>query len=94
MSRRNNGIKKSNNFNKSGSAGGPVLTQLSPRKRGEPARMPDPIRLKFILRRAGAAAGYWMKSPHFWIAESAAPHGMIGTDEVEFFGEPSMILSE
>ena len=23
-----------------------------------------------------------------------SPHGMIGTDEVEFFGEPLMILSE
>jgi hypothetical protein len=31
--------------------------------------------------------------PHFWIW-SAAPHGMIGTDEVEFFGEPSISLSE
>jgi hypothetical protein len=35
-----------------------------------------------------------MKSPHFWTALSAAPHGMIGTVEVEFFGDPSTSLSE
>jgi hypothetical protein len=35
-----------------------------------------------------------MKSPHFWIAESAVPQGMIGTEDVEFFGDPSMIRSE
>ncbi|GEM_PF-4233719 len=33
-------------------------------------------------------------SPHFWTLASAAPHGMIGTVEVEFFGEPSINLSE
>jgi hypothetical protein len=33
------------------------------------------------------------QSAHFstW---SVVPHGMIGTEEVEFFGEPSMSLSE
>jgi hypothetical protein len=35
-----------------------------------------------------------MKSPHFWTAVSAAPQGMIGTEEVEFFGDPSINLSE
>jgi hypothetical protein len=34
------------------------------------------------------------KSAHFCTFVSAAPQGMIGTVEVEFFGEPSMILSE
>ncbi len=37
---------------------------------------------------------HWMKSPHFWIVLSAAPQGMMGTEEVEFFGEPSISLSE
>jgi hypothetical protein len=40
------------------------------------------------------ASHHWMKSLHFWISLSAAPHGMIGTVEVEFFGEPSISLSE
>jgi hypothetical protein len=31
-------------------------------------------------------------SAHF--GTSLAPHGMIGTVEVEFFGEPSMMRSE
>jgi hypothetical protein len=35
-----------------------------------------------------------MKSLHFCTAVSLCPHGMIGTDEVEFFGEPSISLSE
>jgi hypothetical protein len=34
-----------------------------------------------------------MKSPHFWMV-SLLPHGMIGTEDVEFFGEPSISLSE
>ena len=37
---------------------------------------------------------HWMNSPHFCTAASAAPQGMIGTEEVEFFGEPSISLSE
>ena len=44
---------------------------------------------------AGPAAEYHeKKSPHFWTAASDAPQGMIGTVEVEFFGEPSISLSE
>jgi hypothetical protein len=35
-----------------------------------------------------------MNSLHFWIALSADPHGMIGTEDVEFFGDPSISLSE
>jgi hypothetical protein len=35
-----------------------------------------------------------MNSPHFWTAVSAVPQGMIGTDEVEFFGDPSISRSE
>lgn len=35
-----------------------------------------------------------MNSPHFCTLVSPAPHGIIGTDEVEFFGEPSISLSE
>jgi hypothetical protein len=34
------------------------------------------------------------KSAHFWTFASAGPHGMIGTVEVEFFGDPSISLSE
>ena len=34
-----------------------------------------------------------IQSPHFWVW-SLAPHGMIGTEEVEFLGEPSISLSE
>lgn len=37
---------------------------------------------------------YWMNSPHFCTVASAAPQGMIGTLEVEFFGDPSISLSE
>src|SRR6201987_1442676 len=37
---------------------------------------------------------HWMKSLHFCTSPSAAPQGMIGTVEVEFFGEPSTSLSE
>jgi hypothetical protein len=34
------------------------------------------------------------KSPHFSTAASAGPHGITGTEEVEFFGDPSISLSE
>ena len=40
------------------------------------------------------ASSYWMNSPHFWTVASAAPQGMIGTEDVEFFGDPSISLSE
>jgi hypothetical protein len=33
------------------------------------------------------------KSAHFGGSPAAAPHGSIGTVEVEFFGEPSISLS-
>jgi hypothetical protein len=33
------------------------------------------------------------QSAHFW-TWSLAPHGMIGTDEVEFWGDPSISRSE
>src|SRR5262249_24306145 len=36
---------------------------------------------------------YWTKSAQRWILALLA-HGMIGTGEVEFFGEPSISLSE
>jgi hypothetical protein len=45
-------------------------------------------------RRESPRRRYSMNSPHFWTVVSLAPHGMIGTDEVEFFGEPSISLSE
>jgi hypothetical protein len=45
-------------------------------------------------RSRGAEAIYWMNSSHFWTTASAEPQGMIGTDDVEFFGEPSISLSE
>ncbi len=44
---------------------------------------------------AGSESGaHWMKSPHFCTSLSAAPQGMMGTVDVEFFGEPSISLSE
>src|SRR5208282_3052375 len=42
-----------------------------------------------ILQRHCLRCYFSTKSSHFWIW-SFAPQGMIGTDEVEFFGEPSM----
>ncbi len=44
--------------------------------------------------RMKKTCGYWMNSPHFWTAESADPQGMMGTEEVEFLGDPSISLSE
>jgi hypothetical protein len=35
-----------------------------------------------------------MNSPHFCTAVSLVPQGMIGTEDVEFFGDPSISLSE
>jgi len=56
-----------------------------PRGRREGARPADQ-RFKLLYR---------MKSPHFCTSPSSAfPQGMIGTLEVEFFGEPSISLSE
>ena len=46
------------------------------------------------LERRKIPLRYSMNSPHFCTVVSFAPHGMIGTDEVEFFGEPSISLSE
>ncbi len=42
----------------------------------------------------GNPADHSKKSPHFWTTGSFGPQGMIGTVEVEFFGEPSISLSE
>jgi hypothetical protein len=39
-----------------------------------------------------AAAHFSSQSAHF--GAGSGPHGMIGTLEVEFFGEPSISLSE
>jgi len=61
------------------------------------ARALDPERVRdlFTASRSRAAPTiYWMNSPHFWTTASAEPQGMIGTDDVEFFGEPSISLSE
>lgn len=46
------------------------------------------------IRVAANGRDYSTKSPQRCTAVSAAPHGMIGTLDVEFFGEPSMIRSE
>jgi hypothetical protein len=35
-----------------------------------------------------------MKSPHLCTLVSVVPHGMIGTEDVEFFGDPSISRSE
>ena len=53
----------------------PFMAGLSP-------RMPGNV-------KGSLAQGYSTKSPHFGSAVSL-PHGMIGTVEVEFFGEPSI----
>lgn len=45
-------------------------------------------------RQVRCLAPYWMNSPHFCTVASPPPQGMIGTEEVEFFGEPSISLSE
>ena len=46
------------------------------------------------MRHTKVQMRYWLtKSAHFWML-SLAPHGMIGTVDVEFFGEPSISLSE
>jgi hypothetical protein len=41
-----------------------------------------------------AEATYWTNSPHFWTDVSPDPQGMMGTEEVEFLGDPSINLSE
>jgi hypothetical protein len=41
-----------------------------------------------------ARRGYCTKSPHFSIVALPEPQGMTGTDDVEFFGEPSINVSE
>ena len=54
-------------------------------------------KLQILLRDiicAVAVSAYWINSPHFWIVVSVAPQGMIGTEDVEFFGDPSISLSE
>jgi len=68
------------------------------------AVIPTPARLYIpTRRRCGRGqhlqspeqpARYSIKSPHFWTVVSVGPHGMTGTDDVEFFGEPSINLSE
>jgi len=48
----------------------------------------------FADRAREVPAGRYFSSQSAQRAGSLWPHGMIGTVEVEFFGEPSMILSE
>jgi hypothetical protein len=58
--------------------------------------LPGPERIVDIDRHRSAPlppAHGSTQSAHFWIS-SLAPHGITGTEEVEFFGEPSMSLSE
>jgi hypothetical protein len=61
-----------------------------------PARNQEclPARRPRKLERKLERLAYWMNSPHFCTVASPAPQGMTGTDEVEFFGEPSISLSE
>jgi hypothetical protein len=55
-------------------------------------------RRSLVRRRVAGTNGidivcyFSIHSAHF--GTSVAPHGMIGTVEVEFFGEPSMMRSE
>jgi hypothetical protein len=44
-----------------------------------------------LVSSAIVDAYFSIQSPH--LATGSLPHGMIGTDEVEFFGDPSMIRS-
>jgi hypothetical protein len=46
-----------------------------------------------VLKSSGHARHFSMKSAHFGTS-ACAPQGMIGTLDVEFFGEPSMMRSE
>ena len=55
-----------------------------------PAKRQRGLEQLFVI---GGRRGHWMKSPHFSIA-APVPQGMIGTEDVEFFGEPSISLSE
>jgi hypothetical protein len=53
---------------------------------------------QFLLRSVDfnlrcALLQFSTQSAHF-CTSSLAPHGMTGTDDVEFFGEPSISLSE
>src|SRR5258708_27975954 len=79
---------------KAGAAGGVPRSQgqiqqgpirQGPPQQGWPWTEDAAIRL---AGRFGSSPRYWMNSPHFCTALSAAPQGMIGTEEVEFFGEP------
>jgi hypothetical protein len=47
--------------------------------------------LRVGVRRYSGRNYFSIQSAHF--ATLPLPHGMIGTDDVEFFGDPSMILS-
>jgi hypothetical protein len=75
-----------------------ILAQPSPSR--DDSRWPSPLGLGSF--KTGSLKtwpikdlAYRMKSLHFSIAAaSVAPQGMMGTDEVEFFGEPSISLSE
>jgi hypothetical protein len=60
---------------------------------GPPSPDFPPLRFGQSGLRHGYVAGYFStQSAHF--GGGSAPHGMIGTVEVEFFGEPSMMRSE
>ena len=45
-------------------------------------------------RKLRARAGHFSTKSAQRCTSAFAPHGMIGTEDVEFFGEPSMIRSE
>ncbi len=74
-----------------------AMTQQGDGSRERPSRRSLSGWSAIAIPRSGSPADaqrYWMKSPHFCTLLSAAPQGMTGTVEVEFFGEPSISLSE
>jgi hypothetical protein len=71
--------------------GGVSRPQSAARNLGSPASRPRET-VTSGARYSGCA--YCTNSPHFCTDASAAPHGMIGTEEVEFLGDPSISLSE
>ena len=59
---------------------------------------PDTPDLRIVVRTCASAVRRYSRQNYFSIqsahfATLPLPHGMIGTEEVEFFGDPSMILS-
>jgi hypothetical protein len=68
-----------------------ILNTVAPR-RAAPVRKPA-LRECAPKSAVFSPIAYSTQSAHF-CTSSLEPHGITGTEEVEFFGEPSMSLSE